>query len=179
MKRKSSVGIAYAFHAYASVFFLPMVLLFVVSGGAYYLGFNSNTGAQISKWSVPAVATQQELDFLIAFLKDKQALPSKIEARKFRGALVIGTPAYEASLVTKGEKSEITLTKRSFLGVIMQVHKGRANKALLIFAGIFVVFLCLLYVSGLSMGIKRKTKGLMGVFLLGVGVLGVLLWSAL
>ncbi|WP_104759326.1 hypothetical protein [Helicobacter bizzozeronii] len=179
MKRKSSMGLAYAFHAYASVFFLPMVLLFVVSGGAYYLGFNSNTGAQISKWSVPAVATQQELDFLITFLKDKQALPPKIEPKKLKGALIIGTPAYEASLVTKGEKSEITLTKRSFLGVIMQVHKGRANRALLIFAGIFAVFLCLLYVSGLSMGIRRKTKGLMGAFLLGTGVLGLLLWSAL
>ncbi len=47
MMRPQSV---YKFHALTSVFFLPLALLFALSGVAFLLGFNSNSGAKIRKW---------------------------------------------------------------------------------------------------------------------------------
>ncbi|WP_120945615.1 MULTISPECIES: PepSY domain-containing protein [Helicobacter] len=167
----------YKFHAYASVFFLPVALLFVVSGVAFLLGFNANSGAQITKWSAPLAPKEKELEFLLDFLKQKNiALPSKIEPRRHKGALLIGTAGYEINLSAKGDRSVITSIRRSALGVIMQVHKGKAGKALEIWGIIFGVFLCLFYVSGLLMGFKRKnTKGIFIAFILGLSTLGSLL----
>ncbi|MFC3847368.1 PepSY domain-containing protein [Helicobacter baculiformis] len=171
----------YKFHAYASVFFLPLVLLFVISGVAFFLDFGSNSGAKITKWSVPLVAKEKELEFLLDFLKQKNvALPPKIEPRRRKGALLIGTAGYEININSERDKSVITSIHRSALGVLMQVHKGRAGKPLVVFGIIFGVFLCLFYMSGLLMGFKRKsTKGIISAFVLGAVVLGVLLWGAL
>ncbi len=171
----------YKFHAYTSVFFLPLVLLFVISGMAFLLDFGSNSGAKITKWSVPLVAKEKELEFLLDFLKQKNiALPAKIEPRRRKGALIIGTAGYEINVNAQGNQSVITSIHRSALGILMQVHKGRAGKPLVIFGIIFGVFLCLFYLSGLLMGFKRKnTKGIISAFVLGLIVLGGLLWGAL
>ncbi|WP_121021422.1 PepSY domain-containing protein [Helicobacter vulpis] len=171
----------YKFHAYTSVFFLPLVLLFVISGVAFLLDFNPNSGAKITKWGAPSVPKEQELAFLLEFLKQKNVpLPAKIAPRRHKGALIIGTPSYEINLSTKGEQSVITAIERNALGVLMQVHKGKAGKALEILGIVFGVFLCLFYVSGLLMGFKRKdTKGIISAFVLGLVVLGGLLLGAL
>ncbi|WP_104728246.1 PepSY domain-containing protein [Helicobacter felis] len=171
----------YKFHAYASVFFLPFALLFVISGVAFFLDFGSNSGAKITKWSVPLVAKEKELEFLLNFLKQKNiALPSKIEPRRHKGALLIGTAGYEVNINSQGDKSVITSIHRSVLGILMQVHKGKAGKPLVIFGIVFGVFLCLFYLSGLLMGFKRNnTKGIVNAFVLGLIVLGGLLWFAL
>ncbi|BCZ17650.1 Integral membrane protein [Helicobacter sp. NHP19-003] len=171
----------YKFHALTSVFFLPFALLFALSGVAFLLDFNPNSGAQITSWSVPLVAKDKELGFLLDFLKQKHlALPSKIKPRKHREALIIGTASYEVSLSAKGNQSVITVIHRSFLGILMQVHKGKAGKLLEIFGIVFGVFLCLFYISGLLMGFKRKnTVSILSAFLLGTVVLGVLLALAL
>ncbi|WP_104750134.1 hypothetical protein [Helicobacter cynogastricus] len=167
----------YRFHAYASVFFLPIALLFVISGVAFLLDFNSNSGAKIKHWNVPFVPKDKELEFLLDFLKQKSiALPSKIEPRKHRGVLIIGTASYEINLTSRGNASIVTSIHRSLLGLLMQVHKGKVSKALKIFGVFFGIFLTLFYTSGLLMGFKRKNaKGIIGAFVLGLIVLGSLL----
>ncbi|GMB95869.1 PepSY domain-containing protein [Helicobacter sp. NHP22-001] len=168
----------YKFHALTSVFFLPFALLFVLSGVAFLLGVNANSGAKIKKWHVEK-GTKGDLEFLLKFLKaQKIALPSKLEPRTHKEDLIIGTPAYEIAFNPK--KGEVVSIKRSLLGVLMQVHKGHAGVALKAFGVIFGVFLCFFYVSGLLMGFKRKnTASILSAFLLGVIVLGVLLALAL
>ncbi|WP_197271378.1 hypothetical protein [Helicobacter heilmannii] len=66
----------YKFHALTSVFFLPFALLFVLSGVAFLLGFNSNSGAKIRKWQVKKKAGE-DLDFLLKFLKAHDIAQSK------------------------------------------------------------------------------------------------------
>ncbi|WP_281746811.1 hypothetical protein [Helicobacter suis] len=122
-------------------------MLFVISGLAFFLGVKSESGAEIKKWQVPFVSAKQELDFLLNFLKqNKIPLPSKIEPRKRREALIIGTAGYEINLSSQGNTSTITSIKRNFLGVLMQIHKGRAGKALVGFGlclwGVFMFVLC-------------------------------------
>ncbi|BCD47792.1 PepSY domain-containing protein [Helicobacter suis] len=169
------------FHIHTSMFFLPMALLFVISGLAFFLGVKSESGAEIKKWQVPFVSAKQELDFLLNFLKqNKIPLPSKIEPRKRREALIIGTAGYEINLSSQGNTSTITSIKRNFLGVLMQIHKGRAGKALVVLGFAFGVFLCLFYASGLLMALKYKNlKGIATAFILGCVVLALLIVESL
>lgn len=68
----------------------------------------------------------------------------------------------------------------SFLGVLMQIHKGRAGVALQTMGVAFGVFLCFFYISGLLMDFKRKnTAQILSAFLLGIAVLGGFLALAL
>ncbi|WP_104741770.1 PepSY domain-containing protein [Helicobacter ailurogastricus] len=168
----------YKFHAYTSVFFLPFALLFALSGAAFLLGFNANSGAKIRKWHVEK-SSKTDLDFLLDFLKTHNIpQPSKLAPRKRRGDLIIGTPAYEIEFDPK--QSVVSVIQRSFLGVLMQVHKGRAGVVLKAFGVVFGVFSCFFYISGLLMGFKRKnTASILSAFLLGTAVLGGFLALAL
>ncbi|CRF46453.1 hypothetical protein [Helicobacter heilmannii] len=56
--------------------------------------------------------------------------------------MIIGTPAYGIEFNPK--KGEVAVIECSFLGVLMQVHKGRAGVVLKVFRVFFGCFVFLL-----------------------------------
>ncbi|WP_286349134.1 PepSY domain-containing protein [Helicobacter felistomachi] len=168
----------YRFHAYTSVFFLPLALLFALSGVAFLFGINPNSGAKIQKWHVDN-PMKDDLEFLLDFLKtQKIPVPSHLNPRRHKGDLIVGTPVYEIEFDPK--HGVVSAVHRSFLGVLMQIHKGRAGVALQTMGVAFGVFLCFFYISGLLMGFRHKnTTSIISAFLLGASVLGGFLAIAL
>lgn len=153
-------GFARKFHIYASVFFLPMAVIFVITGITYIFGFNQNIGASKQKWVLDKVVPKEnQLDFLIGFMKENNIVfPDDIDARAYRGALLIGTAKYDITLEVKEKKTTIETTKRTLLGTMIMLHKSKGKWYFNALSVVFGIFLILLYMSGLIMAYKNTFK---------------------
>lgn len=173
--------LVYAFHIHASVFFLPLALLFATTGVAFLLGYNPNSGARITQWEIPKIPEPKErLGFLLNFIQQKHLpRPADLKPRIHRGVLSIGTPRYEVGLEVRSGRAVISSVHRNFLGVLMVAHKGKAGVVLKILGAAFGVFLLLFYASGLIVGLSyrhKSARGIVSAFLLGLAVLLGSLW---
>ncbi|MBH0253528.1 hypothetical protein I6580_06840 [Helicobacter pylori] len=168
------------FHIYATTFFFPLALLFVVSGLALLFKVRQDTGANIKEWVLEkSLKKEERLDFLKDFLKKNHiAMPKKIEPREHRGALIIGTPLYEINLETKGDQTKIKTIERGFLGAIIMLHKAKVGIVFQVLLGIFCVFLLLFYLSAFLMVAFKNTKRMFVSVLIGsIVFFGAIYWS--
>lgn len=166
-----SINIAHKFHIYASIFFLPMVVLFVITGITYILGFNQNVGADKQKWVLnEVIPKEKQLIFLINFMKENNIdFPDDIDARAYRGALLIGTAKYDITLDVKEKKTTIEATKRGILGTMIMLHKSKGKWYFNVLSVVFGIFLILFYISGLIMVLRKNTFKKVGIsFMIGL-----------
>ncbi|EJC29787.1 hypothetical protein HPHPP11B_0357 [Helicobacter pylori Hp P-11b] len=168
------------FHIYATTFFFPLALLFVISGLSLLFKARQDTGAKIKEWVLEkSLKKEERLDFLKGFLKENHiAMPKKIEPREHRGALVIGTPLYEINLETKGDQTKIKTIERGFLGALIMLHKAKVGIVFQALLGIFCVFLLLFYLSAFLMVAFKDTKRMFVSVLIGsIVFFGAIYWS--
>lgn len=150
-------------HIYVSLFFLPVALLYAVSGVAYIFGVKDDVLATKVKYEANATLVKgQEEELLLGILKEKGIqIPSNTKPRNDRkqGGVTMGSIHYSinAKQQAPGELI-ITTTTRSLLGDIILLHKDKGNWYFSVLAVGFGVSLLLLYLSGLMITLFASKK---------------------
>lgn len=149
-------------HIYLSLFFLPIALMYALTGVLYIFGFNQNSGATQHTYHIKEpVQKGQEVTAMLEFLKENHLeIPSSLETKTTKnGAISIGSVAYSAHIMQHAENHySITTTKRSILGNLIMLHKAKAKWYFNILAVGFGLTLILLYVSGLMITLFHSKK---------------------
>ncbi|MBD5164483.1 hypothetical protein [Helicobacter sp.] len=174
-------------HIYLSLFFLPLALMYALSGVLYIFGINQDVGATKHTYVLTQeIEKGQEAKVLVQYLQENQlAVPSNLEAKMNRksGALEIGGVHYSASIKQNKDSTwTITTLKRSLIGDMIMLHKAKAKWYFDVLAVGFGLTLVLLYVSGLMITLFniKKNRGIQTLTILAgivvsvvVGILSV------
>lgn len=168
-------------HIYISLFFLPLALLYAVSGVLFLCGFNQDSGAEKKSFYLDSPFVKEELSTKIKELLEKSnlRLPSNFEAKGAKGGGVMyGSASYSVVAKQKGSGTSIEVTQRSIIGLAMLLHKGKAKWYFDVLAYGFALALVALYISGLIIANLNKIKGKawasVGAGLLAMVILGYL-----
>lgn len=150
-------------HIYVSLFFLPMALIYAISGIAYIFGAKDDIWAEKTQYKVNATLIKgQEQELLLDILKEQGIkIPSNTKLRNDRkqGGVSMGGIHYVIN--AKQEKPDellITTTTRSWLGDIILLHKDKGGWYFSILAVGFGIALLLLYISGLIITLFASKK---------------------
>lgn len=168
-------------HIYISLFFLPLALLYAVSGVLFLCGFNQDSGADKKTFYLNTPFVPQKIPAQVKELLEQNnlKLPSSFEPKKAKwGGVMFGTPNYSVVARQKDKGVSVEVTQRSVIGLVMLLHKGKAKWYFDILAYGFALALAMLYISGLIIANlnKIKTKAYLSVIagFLAVIVLGCL-----
>ena len=171
-------------HIYTSIFFLPMALLFAITGAFYILGYNQDHGMQKERYEILHNKPIENLkDFILNFLKENQLpLPkdtSITENSKY--GVIMGSPKYFISIEQKPKKLVLQTNTRSFYGNLVMLHKGKVGVLFQAFNIIFAAALFLFYFSGLVMTswCKKIRKGVIISLILGISITTTLAYISL
>lgn len=140
-------------HIELSLFFLPLALLYVLSGTLYLSGFNQDVGAKTWKISLPLV----EKSKLPQVLNDELAknglkLIEDTELKKGKNdSLLLGGVSYSATLMQNQQGWSAKIVQRSFWGNLIMLHKGKGKWYFNVLAFAFAFSLMIFYFSGLVM----------------------------
>lgn len=153
-------------HIYFSLFFLPVAVLFSVSGIAYIFGFNQDVGIKKESYIMQASITPgQEGEMLIKFLNENGLkIPNDTELKKGKGKgnhvpLTMGGAHYSVDMFHNGNNTyEVVLKTRSLLGDMIMLHKNKGAWYFSILAVGFGVILFMLYLSGLMITLFASKK---------------------
>lgn len=165
-------------HIYLSVFFLPVALLYAITGALYIFDIKGESLAEKQTYSVhlgESLASGQMGEFLVNYLKNNNiTLPSNLAPREAKGGGVeVGGIRYSASIKARGENLyEITTLKRSIYECLVLLHKSKGGFYFDILAIGFAITLVVLYFSGfiITSFCKKNRKESIIVFAIGAGV---------
>ena len=163
-------------HIYVSLFFLPVALLYAVSGVSYIFGLKEDTGASKITYTASGIQLPKgdEKGVLLGILKAQGIkIPADTTLRNDRkkGGVSMGGIHYSVNAKQNGEDLLITATTRSLLGDIILLHKDKGGWYFSILAVGFGVSLVLLYLSGLMITLfasKKDRKSQLAVLAFGV-----------
>lgn len=108
------------FHIYLSLFFLPVALLYAVSGLAYIFGANQDFMATKNSYKTNLVLQKgAEQEAVLQFLKEQNIkIPSDVGLKKDKkqGGLTMGTASYSINVKQAKDELVVTTTKKKFFG---------------------------------------------------------------
>lgn len=150
-------------HIYVSLFFLPVALVYAISGSLFILGFDADTLASAKNYTFKAnIAKGQEQEVLFDFLKQhNETLPKNksIHSKDENHILSLGTLRYNVGLKPIGENEyEINIISRSAIGLLMGLHEAKDNSLFDILAIGFAITLFVLYLSGVMITLFASKK---------------------
>lgn len=148
-------------HIYVSLFFLPLALLYALSGVLFLCGFNQDSGAEKKTLYLQKRMDKSSIaEDVQSLLQDNHiALPKDFEPKKAKGGgIMYGTPAYSVVVRDTNKGVSVEVIERSFIGLVMLLHKGKAKWYFDVLAYGFALALVLLYVSGLVMANLHKIR---------------------
>ena len=162
-------------HIYASMFFLPMALLFAITGPFYILGYNQDYGMQKERYEILHNKPIENLEgFIVEFLKEKELrLPKDTTiTQNSKYGTIMGSAKYFISIEQMPKKLILQTNTRSFYGNLVMLHKGKAGALFQAFNIIFALALFLFYFSGLVMTswCKQIRKGVAISLILGISI---------
>ncbi|RAX56838.1 hypothetical protein CCZ01_08245 [Helicobacter monodelphidis] len=162
-------------HLYVSIFFLPLALMYALTGALYIFDIKDDVGAKIETYQVRAIIAEgKEAEFMISFLQEKGLrVPNKTSLEKNKkGELSMGSIAYNVSLNSKGNQHEITTMQRSIWGNMVLLHKAKGEFYFNILAIGFSLAMIGLYISGIIMTVylKNKRKNAIITFIFGLTI---------
>ena len=150
------------FHIYLSLFFLPVALLYAVSGLAYIFGANQDFMATKNSYKTNLVLQKgAEQEAVLQFLKEQNIkIPNDVNLKKDKkqGGLTMGTASYSINVKQAKDELVVTTTKRSFLGNIIMLHKDKTGWYFRILSISFGFSLMLFYLSGLMITFFANKK---------------------
>lgn len=165
-------------HIYASVFFLPMALLFSLTGVLYICGINQDYNLKQQQYEIIQKEPVEDLQkFIINFLaENKIPLPSNTDIKKGKRGTMMGSAKYFINIEQKKNQIIIQTNKRSFYGNLMMLHKSKVGKAFQIFSIIFGIALLIFYFSGfiITSWCKQHRKESFIFLILGVLITSIL-----
>ena len=137
-------------HTYLSLFFLPAMLIYAITGIGYIFGFKDDAGATVQKFTIPTPETGKEQEVILQFLRDNGLeVPSNTTLRNTRRGMQMGSLNYSVSLQKEGAISQLTIMDRSLYGILVLMHKAKGAFYFDIIAVGFGISLMLFYLSGL------------------------------
>ena len=150
-------------HIYVSLFFLPVALLYAVSGVAYILGADEKTFATHQSYTAKGIQLVQgnEKAQILGILNAqgiKAPSSTAIRADRKQGGVTMGGIHYSVNAKAQGDDLLITATTRSLLGDIILLHKDKGGWYFSVLAVGFGVTLVLLYLSGLMITLFASKK---------------------
>lgn len=179
MKKKNWMQI----HTYLSLFFLPVALIYALTGVLYIFEIRQDSGARIHTIpleSAPEKGKEQEI--ILSTLKENNLpIPKNTKIKIHRGNPSMGNVRYGAIIIKDKDGSFVVRTiERNLYGVLMLMHKSVGTKfqlgsfrfSLFDFIAIgFGISLVIFYLSGLIVTsfCKRNRKAAFGT--LGVGLI--------
>lgn len=168
------------FHAYSAMFFLPMAVLFALTGVLYICGIKEDFMAKKQDFIIKLDEKPEDLEkFVLDFLKDnKLKIPSNTELRSFRGSMqAMGSASYVVMIRTLDKGLGLQTMERSIIGEMILLHKAKVGQIFIIFSVIFSIFLLLSYFSGIFI-LAKKHKG-MGIVFFILGLIVTIITAAL
>ena len=179
MKKKNWMQI----HTYLSLFFLPVALIYALTGVLYIFEIRQDSGARIHTIpleSAPEKGKEQEI--ILSTLKENNLkIPKNTKVTNFRGNMPrMGNVYYDVVISQDKNGAMLRATQRNLYGVLMLMHKSVGTKfqlgsfrfSLFDFIAIgFGISLVIFYLSGLIVTsfCKRNRKAAFGI--LGVGLI--------
>ena len=171
-------------HTYLSLFFLPLALIYAITGVGYIYDIRQDFGAKITKIKLDSMPKKGEAQELILKLLSEHNLeiPKDKSIKMFRGNVSMGNVYYGATIVKERDGQVIMqVTKRNLYGVLLLMHKSKGSKfevgefrfSLFDFLAMgFGASLLLFYLSGLIMTsfCKKDRIANFGVLFIGLAV---------
>ncbi len=155
-------------HLYLSLFFLPMCVIYVLTGIGYIFDLKDGAGAKIYEFTVPNPPQKgAESALMIEMLKaNNLKIPANTEVKIQKGNPTMGSVSYAVSLESDRKSGELKLKviDRSLYGILVLMHKAKGAVYFNIVAVCFALSLAIFYLSGLIMTSfcknKRKSAGI-------------------
>lgn len=167
-------------HTYLSLFFLPMCLIYVLTGVGYIFDLKDSAGAKTQNLALVGELNESDLSDLklaesaiINTLKENNLkIPSNTTLRSQKGNLTMGGIKYSVTL-QKGKDGafEVKTMERSIYGTLVLMHKAKGAAYFNALAVGFAISLTLFYLSGLIMTSFCKKNRKSAFATLGVGFL--------
>lgn len=149
-------------HIYMSLFFLPLALLYAISGIAYILGANQDTGLKELRYEsfITVQKGKEQEQFITELQKLNIKLPSdtSLKPDKREGGFSMGGIHYSVSFKQNENKLLITTQTRSLLGDMIMLHKDKGKWYFSLLAIGFALALLMLYLSGLMITLVAMKK---------------------
>ncbi|MBX7490375.1 hypothetical protein [Helicobacter turcicus] len=168
-------------HIYLSLFFLPIALMYAITGILYISGFDQNSWATEHTYTLTQNIEQgEEINALVQYLKDNNlSIPSNLTPKTTKnGALSIGSTHYSASIRKNADSTyTIRTLERSIMGDMIMLHKAKAKWYFDVLAIGFGITLILLYLSGLMITLfnSKKNRGIQYATILAGCIISVVL----
>ncbi len=154
---------------YSAMFFLPMALVFAITGILLICGVKDNVGAQTSE-IITKIQEGEDLKTAVfhALQEHNLDIPKNAEIRENRNMKMMGGAAYSILIKEQGDKLSITAIKRSLIGQAILLHKAKVGLVFNVFAVVFGVILLFSYISGIVIMVAKHRKSATITFLLGL-----------
>lgn len=171
-------------HTYLSLFFLPLALIYAITGIGYIYDIRHDAGAQITKITLDSMPKKgEEKELMLKVLQENNLeIPKNTDVKMFRGNVNMGNVYYSATIQKERDGQVIMqVTKRNLYGVLLLMHKSKGSKfevgkfrfSLFDFLAMgFGLSLLLFYLSGLIMTsfCKKDRIASFGVLFVGIVV---------
>ena len=150
-------------HIYVILLFLPVALLYAISGVAYIFGAKEDILATKIEYEANATLVKgQEQALLLEILNEKGIeIPANTKVRNDRKQGGVSMGGIHYSINAKQQSADtliITATTRSLLGDIILLHKDKGGWYFSVLAVGFGIALALLYLSGLMITLFASKK---------------------
>ena len=154
-------------HTYLSLFFLPMCVIYVLTGIGYIFDFKDDAGAKIYEFTLPNTPQKgEEAAVMIETLKaNNLKIPSNTDIKIQKGNPSMGSVSYSVSIEAdrKSGEMKVRVVDRSLYGILVLMHKAKGAVYFNAVAICFALSLAIFYLSGLIMTSfcknKRKSAG--------------------
>ena len=116
-------------HIYISAFFLPVALMYAITGVLYIFGIDEDIGAITNKYTIDMTPNENKIDILTDYLKNNNIkIPSDTTPKNTKnGGISIGGIYYSARINEVDNKYEITTIQRSIYGAMVLLHKSKGG----------------------------------------------------
>ena len=141
-------------HIYVSLFFLPMALIYALTGALNIFGFTQDSGAKITKLEIESAMPKEKAelrDFVIKNLEERGVeVPGDTEIKQSKRGVSMGGIKYNVRISSIDEnRTSIDITDRGLFGSLLLLHKAKGGYYFDILAVSFSIALIMLYFSGL------------------------------
>ena len=170
-------------HLYLSLFFLPVALIYVLTGALYILGVREDVDAKIQEFTLPSMPQQgeEQATILSVLHANNLKIPNNTDIRVQKGNITMGSITYSASITTnKQGEAIVRVTDRGLYGILVLMHKAKGKFYFDIIAVGFAISLMIFYFSGLIITsfCKKKRKEALLTFTLGLLLPALAIWAS-
>ena len=160
-------------HIYISAFFLPVALMYAITGVLYIFGIDEDIGAITNKYTIDMTPNENKIDILTDYLKNNNIkIPSDTTPKNTKnGGISIGGIYYSARINEVDNKYEITTIQRSIYGAMVLLHKSKGGYYFDIMAVGFSIAIIILYFTGFIITSFCKNRRKEAVVLMSLGLI--------